>query len=47
MHPLYTALIAEQRQHDLLSEAEAARNAALAAAPRRTLRARLGLRHDS
>ena len=46
MHPLYTALLAEQRQNDLLSEAEAARNAAMA--PKRGwLRARLGLRHDS
>lgn len=30
MHPLYLGLMAEQRRNDLLSEAEAARNAALA-----------------
>jgi hypothetical protein len=39
MHPLYTALFAEQHQNDLLSEAEAARNAARVAG-RRTLRDR-------
>ena len=46
MHPLYTALLAEQRQHDLLSEAEAARNAELASS-RRSLRDRLRRRHGA
>ena len=41
MHPFYTALMAEQKQHDLLSEAEAARNAARA---RRGKRSRFGRR---
>jgi hypothetical protein len=39
MHPLYYGLMAEQRRNDLLSEAEAARNAARAR-PRRRLRGR-------
>jgi hypothetical protein len=30
MHPLYLGLLAEQKRSDLLSEAEAARNAAVA-----------------
>lgn len=46
MHPLYTALFAEQRQNDLLSEAEAARNAARAVS-RRSLRDRLRRRHGA
>lgn len=48
MHPMYIALMAEQKRNDLLSEAEAARNAALAKhRPHRRLRARFGLgRHD-
>jgi hypothetical protein len=41
MHPLYIALMAEQRRNDLLSEAEAARNAALARHQRKR-RTRLG-----
>ena len=46
MHPLYTALLAEQRQHDLLSEAEAARNGARVS-NRRSLRTWLARKHES
>lgn len=47
MHPLYLALMAEQKRNDLLSEAEAARNAALVKhQPHRRLRSRFGRRHD-
>jgi hypothetical protein len=35
MHPLYLGLMAEQKRNDLLSEAEAARNAARARPHRR------------
>jgi hypothetical protein len=45
MHPLYTALLAEQRQNDLLSEAEAARNAR--ATNRRSFRTWLARKHES
>jgi hypothetical protein len=41
MHPLYLGLMAEQKRNDLLSEAEAARNAALAKHQRKR-RARFG-----